>query len=284
MHAAPRSLSRPLRWFLILVGVAGGVLAADKTWLNDLLSDFRASDWWSNITPVEMSSADIAVAPTPANHDAPELSMSRLLHGLLFTKPSSGWRLESQEKTELASAWISQQGGDYFAASSSASNYYQPDSFSAGFVTKSASLAPAAPTASGVWISNASGNWSNGANWSAGLIPDGAGDVADFSMTDLTNNVTVNLDGSRTVGFLEIGDTNATHKYTLSTQIGATLIFDTGAQTHADLSQKSTSAGDTISVTMVFKGNLNINNFSATNEFTITGSIASSATNDFQTI
>src|SRR6476620_3814611 len=108
MNAAPRRIWQPIRSFLVLACVAGAVLAADKTWLNDLRSDFRASDWWSNITPVEMSSADIAIAPVPADHGAPQLSMSRLLHGLLFQKPSTGWRLEP-EKTDFTSPRLAEQ-------------------------------------------------------------------------------------------------------------------------------------------------------------------------------
>jgi fibronectin-binding autotransporter adhesin len=283
MKAAPRRIWRPLRSFLILTCVAGAVLAADNTWLTDLRFEFDAADWWSNISPAAMPSADIAIANPPANRTAPDLSMSRLLNGLLFSKPSSGWRLEPQN-TELASAWMTQQSGGYFATASSRFNYSQPESSVSGFVTRAAFTAPAAVTATGTWISNGSGNWSDPARWSGSFVPDGTGDVADFSKTDITTDVTVNLDGSRTVGFLEIGDTNATNKYTISTQIGATLIFDTGAMTHADLSQVSTSAGDTLSMPIVFRGNFNINNFSNLHEFTITGNISSSATNDFQTI
>jgi fibronectin-binding autotransporter adhesin len=209
--------------------------------------------------------------------------MSRLLNGLLFSKPSSGWRLEPQ-KADVTSAWMTEQSAVDLATVSSRFDYSQPTSSVSGFVTRTSSVAPTAPTATGTWISNGSGNWSDPARWSGSFVPDGAGAVADFSTIDITTDVTVNLDGSRTVGFLEIGDTNATNKYTISTQIGATLTFDTGAMTHADLSQSSTSAGDTISVPMVFKGNLNINDFSNLHEFTITGNIASSATNDFQTI
>jgi len=59
MNAAPRRAWRPLRSFLILVCVGGAVIAADKTWLRDFHSEFAATDWWSNVSPVEMPAADM---------------------------------------------------------------------------------------------------------------------------------------------------------------------------------------------------------------------------------
>src|SRR2546423_8271935 len=104
MNVVPRRTRRPLRSFLIFVCVAGGAFAADKAWLADGRFQFNAADWWSNITPVDISTADIAIAPDPANRFAPQLSMGQLLHGLLYSKPSTGWRLQA-EQTEVASAW-----------------------------------------------------------------------------------------------------------------------------------------------------------------------------------
>src|SRR6476469_1907182 len=249
MSAGPRSLSRPLRWFLILVSVAGGVLAADKTWLNDLRFEFSASDWWSNITPVEMSSADIAIAPVPADHGAPQLSMSRLLHGLLFQKPSTGWRLEP-EKTDFTSPRLAEQSYGDFAAVSSRFDYSQPTSSISGFVTRGASTAPSIPSSTdGTWTSGASGNWGTAANWQSNVIADGAGATAHFDLTNISSDVTVNLDTSRTIGNVYIGDTDGTNHYSIAPASGTTLTFDDNTSSfsvHSILQQTSTSAGDTI--------------------------------------
>jgi autotransporter-associated beta strand protein len=122
---------------------------------------------------------------------------------------------------------------------------------------------------------NSSGNWSNSANWAGGVIADGAGNTADFSQFDLTNNIVVTVDSSRTIGNLYVGDFNGTHSYTISGS--STLTFDdnsTDFQVHSILQQSSTSHGDTISVPMLIHNDLDINNLSATNPFTISGTIA----------
>ena len=52
----------------------------------------------------------LEVSPDLANRSAPQFSMTQLLHGLLYSKPSASWRLES-ETTETAYAWMAQQSG-----------------------------------------------------------------------------------------------------------------------------------------------------------------------------
>lgn len=131
---------------------------------------------------------------------------------------------------------------------------------------------PAAPTASGNWISNASGNWSNAANWQGGTIADGFANTAGFDTLDITTDVTVTLDTSRTIGSLVVGDTNGTHRYTIAASGGSTLTFDNDANA-ALLQQSATSAGDTISVP-IFLFNLRINNLSTTNPFNVNGNLS----------
>ncbi|HEX6963623.1 MAG TPA: autotransporter-associated beta strand repeat-containing protein [Lacipirellula sp.] len=79
----------------------------------------------------------------------------------------------------------------------------------------------AALAANGTWIeSTGDGQWGNAANWSGGIIADGTGSTADFSMVDLDPTVvnanfpgfyrnSVGLDSSRTIGNLIFGDTTA---------------------------------------------------------------------------
>jgi fibronectin-binding autotransporter adhesin len=60
----------------------------------------------------------------------------------------------------------------------------------------------------GTWITASGTNsWSNTANWSGGTIAGGTNSTANFNTLNLTANVVVNLDGDRTVGTLNVGDT-----------------------------------------------------------------------------
>lgn len=278
MNVASRRSWRPLRSFLIVLCVGSVAVAADKTWLANLHFQIDPADWWKNITPAENSAADDAIAPDPGSRRSPEFSMTQLLHGLLYSKPSTGWRLES-ETTELTSAWVGEQSGGTFLDVSPTSGSASPF-FSAEVAAYSAPTTPNAVLAqSGIWTANASGSsWGNSSNWFGGLIADGAGATADFSQQDITQNVIVNLDTSRTIGSLYIGDTNATNKYTISPSSGSTLTFDsTNSSVDSVLQQSSTSAGDTIAADIFVKNYLDINNLSATHAFNITGNIASSA-------
>ncbi|HEY0943680.1 MAG TPA: Ig-like domain-containing protein [Opitutaceae bacterium] len=63
---------------------------------------------------------------------------------------------------------------------------------------------------SGVWTSFETGGvWSDAANWEAGTIAGGAGTTADFGTLDLDTDVTVVLDGPRTLGRLVFGDNDS---------------------------------------------------------------------------
>jgi hypothetical protein len=70
---------------------------------------------------------------------------------------------------------------------------------------------------SGTWTNLASGSWSAAANWNNAIIASGADSTADFSTLDITGDVTVTLDGTRTIGNLSFGDTSASHNWILNT-------------------------------------------------------------------
>src|SRR5438105_2616739 len=66
-----------------------------------------------------------------------------------------------------------------------------------------------ARAASGTWTNTAGGNWdlATTANWSGGIVADGADSTADFSTIDITADTTVALTEARTIGNLVFGDT-----------------------------------------------------------------------------
>jgi hypothetical protein len=172
-------------------------------------------------------------------------------------------------------------GGDNFSA------HQMPASFApivaapsrAVTQTELSAPVPSAPTASGVWTANASGNWGNASNWQGGVIADGAGNDANFDALNITTDVTVTLDTSRTIGELYIGDTDGTNRYSISSDGTTSLTFDTGVEfVNAVLQQSSTSAGDTIAAPIFLNSDLDVNNLSSANPFQITGNISTGPT------
>ena len=84
----------------------------------------------------------------------------------------------------------------------------------------------------GAWTNTAGGSWLQNANWSGGLIANGANSTADFSTLDLTANATVTVDTQRVIGHLLFGDTAAedspeTYKsWTLNAGTAGALVMD----------------------------------------------------------
>ncbi|MDZ7620428.1 MAG: autotransporter-associated beta strand repeat-containing protein [Patescibacteria group bacterium] len=84
----------------------------------------------------------------------------------------------------------------------------------------------------GTWTNPAGGGWTQNANWSGGLIANGAGSTADFSTLDLTADATVTVDTQRVIGHLRFSDTAAegspeTYKsWTLNAGTAGALILD----------------------------------------------------------
>ena len=145
-----------------------------------------------------------------------------------------------------------------------------------------AGAAPMSPdtiitSGTGTWTNGAAGthNWGDSANWQAGNIPDGSGVTADFSQLDFDTAATVNLEVSRTVGTMYIGDSadfNGNGQYTVTGASGAQLIFQDPSGTSL-LQQVASSGGDTIAVPIVAKNFLEIQNYSP-HDFTISGGIS----------
>lgn len=286
--AARRGIWRPLRCFVILVSVAGAILAADNSWMNSLpFDEFQFDDWFASMTRAESREAKSALPDESAKVPELQTSISRWTDRSIFRQPASGWTLDAARsatmplsKTDFASAWLTQRS-DGFVAPSSRFDYSLPGFFASGSITRMDSTAPAAPAATtgttGYWSSNASGTWSTPANWVGANVASGAGATAHFDALDLTNNVTVTLNTSRTIGNVHVGDTNGTHSYTFIPSVGSVLTFDNGTTDTSFsslLQQTATSAGDTVAVPIQMKNYLDINNLSTTQPFTISGDIA----------
>jgi autotransporter-associated beta strand protein len=69
-------------------------------------------------------------------------------------------------------------------------------------------ISPSLQAATGTWTgTTTAANWSDTAQWTAGIVADGANETADFSTVDLPAGAfAVNLDASRTIGNLTLGD------------------------------------------------------------------------------
>ena len=204
--------------------------------------------------------------------------MGGLLHGMLFSKPTTTWQLDSAPAGSPF-AWLTQQESETFAAPSSFAYSSSSRTLSDFASYSAASPTPLSPdgAGAGIWISNASGNWGTPSNWFAGAVPSGMLTNAHFDTLDITTDVTVTVETSRLVGSVYTGDTNGTNHYTLAPSGATTLTFD-NAGSISILQQSFASAGDTISVPILLKNDLQITNVSPTKPFTISGGISSSAT------
>lgn len=122
------------------------------------------------------------------------------------------------------------------------------------------------------WTSTTAGNWSDVTKWSSNpTIPGGAGSQITINTNiNTTANGVVTLDTtSRTIGILNIGDTNASNSFNLSSSGGGTVIFDNGGST-AVINQLGNSNGDTISAPVQLSSSLDINNQTAVTGKTLT--------------
>ena len=146
------------------------------------------------------------------------------------------WQLNG---TNIAGATNS----SYTVVSATTANVGNYTVYVSGVTSAPAALVISAPAGSGVWTNTAGGVWTNGSNWSGGTAAGGVDAVADFSTLNLTNNVTVSLNGSNTVGTLLFDDQNLTaqHNWTLSTGTGGPLTLAVSSGTPGIAVQHATN-------------------------------------------
>ncbi|MEX0642578.1 MAG: hypothetical protein WD468_07745 [Pirellulales bacterium] len=110
-----------------------------------------------------------------------------------------------------------------------------------------------AEAGSATWNAQA-GNWNVNTNW----LPNTTHPQAADEIASLTNNITgnriVTLNAAKTIGTLNIGDSNFSHSFTLSGT--NTLTFDVSAGTAAINKAVGSGVIDTISVPILLSDNL----------------------------
>jgi autotransporter-associated beta strand protein len=106
--------------------------------------------------------------------------------------------------------------------------YASYTSFNTEIVGLSTTQVPQANAASGTWIADADGLWSDKSSWFGGIIAEGAGNTADFSTLDITADRSVTLDSPRRVGALRFGDVSGGQNWLLDSSNGASLTLDSG--------------------------------------------------------
>jgi fibronectin-binding autotransporter adhesin len=137
------------------------------------------------------------------------------------------------------------------------------------------------------WNQTAAGtgyDWQTITNWTPNTVPNGVDAVAS-----LTNNIagaqTISLNGTVTLGTLNIGDSTATYYgFTLQNGTGGSLTFDvTSGSAAINKTGSGTTTTDTISATISLKTNLNVTN-SSSSRLTISGAIGENSSGKSITI
>src|SRR6476469_3354958 len=100
MKLATGGLWRPLRWLLIFICAGSAVLAAESTWQTSLRAGhfkLSMSDWLSLLDGDDSTTETIAALPATAM-PAVEPTMTRWVDSALFSRPATGWALDSTLK------------------------------------------------------------------------------------------------------------------------------------------------------------------------------------------
>jgi len=122
-------------------------------------------------------------------------------------------------------------------------------------------------------ITSAAQSWDANANWTNTATYPNATSVVVNVTADIVAPQTNNLDQNITLGWLNIGDANASSSYLLAPN-GGTLIFANGTNNNAGLVQLATSAGDTIAAPITISNNLTVLNGATAHALTLSGTIS----------
>jgi autotransporter-associated beta strand protein len=156
--------------------------------------------------------------------------------------------------------------------------YYVVSAVNAGGEGNNSREARATPLAlaTAYWTNRITGapqSWDLNANWTNVVAyPNATGIVVNVA-ADIAAPQTNNLDQNLTIGWLNLGDANASSAYTLAAN-GGSLTFANGTNNDAGLVQLATSAGDTIAAPITVSNNLTVMNDSTAHPLTLSGTIS----------
>ena len=135
----------------------------------------------------------------------------------------------------------------------------------------------AAVAATGTWnygsttAANLSWGYSNATtpSWTSNIIPNAVGDIADFSVLNITAAKAITLDADRTIGTLKIGDSGSSYfAYTFNSGTPTTsrLIFDQTGVANASMvlataATAASTAANVINTGILLKDNLVIDSY-----------------------
>lgn len=138
-----------------------------------------------------------------------------------------------------------------------------------GHYTLTVSLPPAAQ-----WLPTVAGSfsWTNPANWASGVIPNSVDTAASIN-NNIAGAQLITLDAPITIGRLILGDTNATHGFTLENGAGGLLTFDVSAGGATIFKTRGTN--DLISADLGLQDDLVVTNGTVA-RFTLGGAITGS--------
>ena len=123
------------------------------------------------------------------------------------------------------------------------------------------------------WNTNANGDWNVNGNWTnPGTFPNAIDAVADFSKLDITANRTVSLEADLTLGYMLLGDSSGSSRYTIQDGASGNLTFDVSSG-KSSVRMLNNSGLHYLNTTMFMNDDLNIINESTTDILYIYGPI-----------
>ena len=177
----PRFAAFALALFLLVcAGFAAQVIpGSDANFFSSRASWFInfLSDTWSNPKPASSPSQDLVVTVAAPAIDTSSLSLNAtsVAPSRFFTELLT----QSSDTARLSPHWV---WASNYTAPAFTSLMQPVTTMPAESITAAAALRePNAPAAvNGIWIGAVSSSWSQIANWTAGVIPNGVGDTAEF--------------------------------------------------------------------------------------------------------
>lgn len=131
--------------------------------------------------------------------------------------------------------------------------------------------------ADGTW-GTAGGSWTTPSRWSGSIIATGVGRTANLT-GNIVGTCNISVDVARTIGSINIGDTDATGSYIINTGAAGTLAFNNSTSA-ALLNSVSTGKANTFNVPIILASDLIVSNFAAASStshaLTIAGGITTS--------